>query len=221
MTIHGLASDDVARLDILLADGTTVDVPLTDNAFIVDVPRAGLPARVVAYDSEGRVISSSQTVTDFPLCCVSYGPGEPAPGKPELLWRAEGPNGSYSELSVGPSTLGDECMFLETYVDDTNRGASIQCHWQSLADSPVQVNNGWRGRRRFVNGRVRDDVKSVRVRFADGETVVVKPRRGYVLYALPASRLTGQAASRALGADGLDASGRVVATVSFPRPRGG
>jgi hypothetical protein len=220
-TMTGIASDDVARLEILLADGTRIDVPLADNAFIVDVPRAGLPGRVVAYDSGGRVISSSQTVTEPSLCCVSSGPGEPAPGKPELLWRAEGPNGSHSELSVGPSTLGDECMFIKTYVDDRKRAPSIQCHWQSFARSPVQVNNGWRGRRRFVNGRVRDDVKSVRIRFADGETVVVKPRRGYVLYALPADRFTGMQARRAVGADGLDASGRVVATVSFPRPRGG
>ena len=222
ITINGVASDDVARLEVLLADGTKVDVPLADNAFIVDVPRAGLPGRVVAYDSEDRVISSSMTVTEADTtCCVSHGPGEPARGKVELLWRAEGPASSYAELAVGPSTLGDECTFIKTYVDDRNRAPSIQCHWQSFARSPVQVNNGWRGGRRFVNGRVRDDVKSVRIRFADGKTVVVEPRRGYVLYALPADRLTGQAARRAVGADGLDASGRVVGTATFPRPRGG
>jgi hypothetical protein len=221
-TVYGLASDDVARLEVLLADGTTVDVPLADNAFIVDVPRAALPGRVVAYDSEGRVISSSMTLTDpsSSSCCVSQGPGEPAPGKPDLLWHAEGPSGSYAELSVGPSTLGDECMYLKVYADGRKRAPNIQCRWQSFARSPVQVNNGWRGWRKFVNGRVRDDVKSVRIRFADGKTVVLKPRRGYVLYALPADRFTGKRARRAVGADGLDASGNVVGSAEFRHTRG-
>jgi hypothetical protein len=216
MTIDGVASDDVARLEILLADATRIDVPLADNAFIVDIPSSGLPGRMVAYDSEGRVISSSMTLTDSfrSSCCVSYGPGEPAPGKPRLLWRAEGPAGSYSELSVGPSTLGDECMYLKTYVDDRSRAPSIQCSWQPLATSPVQVNAGWRARWRFVNGRVRSDVATVRIRFADGFTVTLRPSHGYVLYALPADRLRGE--RRAVAAEGLDASGKVVAKRALP-----
>jgi hypothetical protein len=214
-TIDGIAGDDVARLEVLLADGTTLDVPLADNAFIVDVPRSGLPGRVVAYDSEGRVISSRHTLEVGSACCVSYGPGEPAPGKPRLLWRAEGPARSYAELFVGPSTLGDECMYLKVDLPRTYRGPSIQCAWKPLALSPVQVTAGWRGGWRFVNGRVREDVKTVRIRFGDGFTVMLRPRRGYVLYALPTDRLRGE--RRAVAAEGLDASGRVVGRRAFPK----
>jgi hypothetical protein len=218
VTIDGLASDDVARLEILLADGTRVDVPLADNAFIADVSRAGLPGRIVAYDSEDRVISSSETLLDWASmssCCVSPGPGEPALGKVSLLWRADGPAGSNGELAVGPSTLGDECMHLKIDLPGSSAGPSIQCAWKPLGRSPVQVNAGWRGRWRFVNGRVREDVKTVRIRFGDGMTVTLRPRRGYVLYALPADRLRGE--RRAVGAEGLDASGRVVGRRAFPK----
>jgi hypothetical protein len=214
-TISGVASDDVARLEVLLADGTRRTARLVDNAFILDVPSAALPERLVAYDSEGRVISASQTrAPGGSRCCVSYGPGEPAFGKPRLLWRAEGPAGSYSELSVGPSTLGDDCMYLRTFLD-RYRAPTIQCHWKPLSRAPVQVNAGWRGRWRFVNGRVREDIESVRIRFADGWTVTLRPRRGYVLYALPVDRIRGE--RRAVAAEGLDASGNVVAKRALPK----
>ncbi|HET7127588.1 MAG TPA: hypothetical protein VFJ93_00760 [Gaiellaceae bacterium] len=60
----GMASDDVAALKIFLADGTIEDVPLKDNAFAVPVARALFPARVVAYDAEGRIIGNQLAPTN-------------------------------------------------------------------------------------------------------------------------------------------------------------
>jgi hypothetical protein len=54
----GVASDDVAELKIFLANGTIESVPLKDNAFAVPVDRALFPARVVAYDKEGKIIGN-------------------------------------------------------------------------------------------------------------------------------------------------------------------
>jgi hypothetical protein len=219
VTVDGYASDDVERLEAVLADGQQVEIPLTDNFYIVDLPRAKLPALVIGYDSDDRVVSVSEPVRDF---SVDASPGgSPARGKAELLWRVESPDGSSAELSVGPATAGGECRFLKTFVDDRHTGVTTSCSPPGWTGAPVQLRVGW-SPGRFVNGRVRDDVKAVRIRFGDGESVSVEPRRGYVLYAMPAEHLTE--GRLPIAADGLDASGNVVGTASFPPfppPRGG
>jgi len=56
-TVSGLArSDDVSEITAFLATGPSIPVPLANNTFIVKVPRARQPFRLVAYDSEHRVI---------------------------------------------------------------------------------------------------------------------------------------------------------------------
>ena len=54
--LDGLASDDVARMEAFLASGERISVPLQDNVFRLGVARFRFPIRVVAYDSEDRVI---------------------------------------------------------------------------------------------------------------------------------------------------------------------
>ena len=203
--VHGFVSDDVARLEALLADRQVAEVPLADNFYAVDLPRANLPALLVAYDSEDRVIAVSHPLLGNPFS----GHPVPARGKAELLWRETGPNGSYFELSVGASNQGGECQFLKHFIDDRHSGVSESCKGAQWEGPPMQVYSGIR----YVNGRVRDDVKTVRIRFADGEALLLEPRRGYVLYAVPANRMTEARAPTA--AEGLDAAGKVVGRASF------
>lgn len=59
-----MASDDVAAIKIFLANGTIEDVRLKDNAFAVLVSRALFPARVVAYDTQGRIIGNQLPPTN-------------------------------------------------------------------------------------------------------------------------------------------------------------
>ncbi len=56
-TVEGLVSDDVARIEVFLGTGVHWQAPLRDNATIFRVPRAKFPARIVAYDRDGRVIA--------------------------------------------------------------------------------------------------------------------------------------------------------------------
>jgi hypothetical protein len=70
---------------------------------------------------------------------------------------------------------------------------------------------------RFVEGRVRSDIKTVRIRFADGTSSPVTPTRGYVLWAASKRQLAPQRA--AVGAEGLDANGNVVGRMSFRPPK--
>jgi hypothetical protein len=55
--IFGLASDDVARMVLLLPGERHVPVPLNDNAFLLNTKTEDVPSTLVAYDEHGLVIS--------------------------------------------------------------------------------------------------------------------------------------------------------------------
>lgn len=56
-TVTGVASDDVARLSLILHDGTRLEVALADNVFAEQVASVDFPAKLVGYDAFGRVIA--------------------------------------------------------------------------------------------------------------------------------------------------------------------
>jgi hypothetical protein len=197
VTIDGFASDDVARIEALLADGERVEVAITHNVFLVDLARSSLPARLVAYDDAGRVVGVSHSFADFARHAA------PARGRAVSLWRVTGANGAHAELFVGPSTSGGECMFVKHFIDRTHAGVMTICERPRWRDGPLELS----GETPFISGRVRADVKLVRMHFADGSTRTVKPRRGYVLVS---------SASELVAAVGLDAGGTVVGRFSPP-----
>jgi hypothetical protein len=55
--ISGIASDAISRIDLFLNDGERWPVPFKDNAFVVLAPRVDLPAKLVGYDSQGKVVA--------------------------------------------------------------------------------------------------------------------------------------------------------------------
>ena len=204
MTADGIASDDVATLEVLFADGQRSEVPLKDNAFIVDVPRANLPGLLVASDDEGRVIGVSRPLSDF-----SYGAG-PARGRAQLLLRVEGAGGATSELYVGPSTDGGECMYVKDYVDESQGGVGTRCVGRAWSGPLLQIGTAW-SPPRFINGRVHPNVRSVRIRFAGGAATTLTPTRGYILWAVPEGRTP-------LTAEGLAENGAVLASQRLAPP---
>jgi hypothetical protein len=210
VTVSGTASDDVARIEALLANEQRAEIPLKDNAFIVDLPRANLPARLVAYDSSGRVIDVSPPWRDF------GGYAGPARGRATSLLRVSGPGGATAELFVGPSSDGGECMFIKHFVDRGQAGVMVGCAARRWKGQPLQLSSV-SFPPRFIGGRVRPDVRTVRIRFADGSSTALRPTRGYVLWAASAKHLTS--ATAAVGADGLGANETVVGFQSFKPPR--
>jgi hypothetical protein len=210
VTISGIASDHVARIEALLSDAQRADVPLQDNAFIVDLPRANLPALLVAYDEDGKVIDVSRPLSDFGL----RGPG-PARGRAESLIRVTGADGATSELFVGPSTDGGECAFVKEYVDETHAGVGTHCRSPEWGGPLVQVGTSW-SPPRFVSGRVHPDVKRLRIRFMDGSTTTLVPTRGYILWAVPEKHFAPGRVP--LTAEGLGADGSVLARQRLAPP---
>ena len=181
VTISGVASDDVDRIEALLADGQRAEVALRDNTYVVDLPRANLPARLISYDAEGRVIGVSPPWSDFAPTTA------PARGRATTLIRVSGPEGVTGSLAVGSSTDGGECVFVTEHVDKQHAGMGVNCNRPTWADGALEVSLGFPPH--FVEGRVRADVKTVRIRLADGSSTDVTPTRGYVLWATPAANL--------------------------------
>ena len=206
LTVSGVASDDVARLDALLADGQRAEVPLVDNVFLVDLPRANLPARLVAYDRDDRVIAVDRPLSDF------GGPrAQPARGRARSLMQVEGYDGATAELFVGPSSDGGECVFIKEFVDRQHGGVGVDCQEPTWTGSPLQVGTAW-SPPRFVTGRVRSDVKTVRIRLADGSSVTLTPTRGHILWAVP------REGREPLSIVGLDEDGTVLVRQSLQPP---
>lgn len=59
ITIAGLASDDVARMELFLPGNVHRPIPLKDNVFLVTVPLSTAAMNLVAYDKNGLVIGAS------------------------------------------------------------------------------------------------------------------------------------------------------------------
>jgi hypothetical protein len=208
--VGGMASDAVARLRVLLENRQWVDVPLADNTFAVELPLAHLPARLVAYDRDGRVIGVGEPIDSF----GGTGPTQ-APGKATQLLAVHGPNGSHEELLVGPATGGGECMYVKHWFSKRQAGTMEGCFARAWRGSPVQLSTDSYPPI-FISGRVRGDVARVRVVFANGGTMLVTPTRGFVLAVVPAAHRS--AAGRPVTFVAESKRGGALGTETLPPP---
>jgi hypothetical protein len=208
-TVAGVVSDDVARLVAFLADGQRMGAPLADNTYLVDIARSRLPARLVAYDDAGRVIGFTTTIGDVGAGSASVR------GRARLLLHAASPTGSWAKLYVGRSTSGGRCMYVRWYRNKHARGTMEGCGDPAWHGPPLQLSTESYPPE-FVVGRVRSDVATVELRFADGARTTLRPTNGFVLYAVPAEHL--EKGHVLVSAAGRNAAGRTVATQPFPRP---
>jgi hypothetical protein len=210
-TMIGLASDDVARIVAFVGDGQTMPVSLTDNVYVVDIARSRLPAKLVAYDADGRVIGFTPTMGDF----SGGGPG-PARGRARLLLRGVSPAGTTAALFVGRSTAGGRCMFLRWRRSKHVGGTTESCGAARWRGSPLQLTT-MNDPPDFLAGGVRPDVAAVLVRFADGTRATVAPTDGFVLYMVPRRHLAS--GHQVVGVTGRSSTGATVGTQSFVPPQ--
>jgi hypothetical protein len=193
-TFSGVASDEVVRLELYTATGDRIDVPLRDNAYLTEVSLARLPAKLVAYDSEGRVIGIEETP-------AGEGPARPY-GKPIVeLERSVTGVGSMT-LIANRTREGGQCWQARgTGRAAVNTGSCIPRRW---VDAPLRTATT----AVFLYGRVRDDVKRLELRFDDGQSSAIAPgEHGYLLAILP----DGREARELVEIVGHGADGEVVA----------
>lgn len=211
-TISGLASDDVARIVAFLSGGQRQAVPLAANAYVVDIARARLPARLVAYDRAGHVIGLTPPIGDF----GDFGGGSPARGKARSLLRAISSTGATAELFAGPSTSGGKCMYVRWHRSKHVGGVMESCSDLTTQRSPLQLSTDGNPTY-FVMGRVAPDVAVVKLHFADGARATVEPTDGFVLYAVSRSHLA--LGHELVAAAARDASGNAIGRESFRPPK--
>jgi hypothetical protein len=210
-TLEGLASDDVARIVAFLATGQTVKVPLRDNVYLVDLARSKMPVRLVAYDAHNRVIGI-QTPGD-----VGGGPiSAPTQGRAVSVLKLTAPTGATAELLIGPAARNGHCFYVRTYFSKHATGEMVSCSSPAPMAQPLELGtsgNPWQ----FIEGRVRADVATVKVTYADGATMTVKPIEGFVLAVIPRQHLAK--GTQVTGATGYNSEGRKVGSESLRPPK--
>ena len=171
--VSGLASDEVARVEVFLGTGEQRPAPLRDNVVIVRVQAAKFPARIVAYDARGRVIGI-ETIG------AQRGDGARPVGAWRVVLRAQANPGPLALLHVARSSVGGRCLQLEL----VDHSASRRCYPAS-SRRPLELSQQSTRRAAFVYGRAAADVASVELRYRDGDVETVKPVRGLLLHAVP------------------------------------
>ena len=176
--VFGAAADGVERLMAFGSNGQQLSVPLRDNLFAARISVSQFPIRLVGYDSRGRVVAI-RTVTD----------GIPGSGLPASAWRSSGrsirvraPQGATATLHITRGTDKARCWIADFSSGQSRRGCKptyATGPWV-FADLVQQA-----GRDLFVVGNVRPPVKTVRLRFADGRTMRMRPFAGLFLFAIP------------------------------------
>jgi hypothetical protein len=203
--VAGVASDAVAKISALLANGQTLPAALQDSAFTVAVPVAHLPARLVAYDRSGTVIGASEPIGGF------GGGANATAGKAVQILAAKAV-GAHAELFVGPAIGGGECSYIKTHFSVHAGGVAVSCRPAAWQGDTVQLGV----MSEFVAGRVRPDVRTVRLEYAHGAKTVVHPIRGYVLVAIPPQHRARS--DRLVRVVGVNSAGRTIAVQKIPAP---
>jgi hypothetical protein len=198
-TISGVASDDVARLEIFFATGERRPVPLRDNAFLVQAARAKYPVRLVAYDDDGLVVAVDTLPGD-----AAAGAGPRPVGRWRTILTSRDERGEEARLRIARSSRGGLCHEFRLPGGAGGGGCAVKDPRRpklALGFSP-----GW------LTGTVGSDVAAIELRFADGARRRVTPTRGFVLTPIPSER------DRELTlVVGFDSRGRTIAQQRFRR----
>ena len=200
-TFAGLASDDVARLEIFPSTGPPIPVALRDNAYLAEVALSRLPAKLVAYDASGRVIGIEATAAD-------QSPATPV-GDP-IVDLSTTAAGTSVELRAVETKEGGQCWFVRARGEhELNSGSCVGRDW---TEAPLRVGSEFRPAV-YISGRAREDIRTITLRYADGDEQEIEPGAdGYVLSAIPAAHR--EPSHELVELVGHAADGRVVARIS-------
>jgi hypothetical protein len=200
-TVAGLVSDDVASLRVFLATSEVESVALRDNVFLVHVNRAKVPARIVAYDRQGRVIGIEKWGDWY-----AYVAPQPRPGAHwrTILRRSAGRTKAFAMVVAG--TQRTRCLWISS-----GTGSSEGCYSVGRWRGPkLQLGSSSGGGRAAVYGQVAPDVALVRLTVGR-RTLRIVPTEGVVLVLLPHEQKPPR-----FSVVGFDSRGRLVGRESSP-----
>jgi hypothetical protein len=181
--ISGVAADGVEHVTVFLASGERQRAAFKDNLFTTLVPAAEFPARIVAYDRQGRVTGVLTWRWDI-------GGTVPAVARNlQAVMRVTGPNGATAIARVGHRVRGYRCWRV-----DFSSGQSPGGCLPRIGGGPAlwvdAVQPG--GRDLFVIGHVFGAVERVRLEFTNGDAIRTQPVGGLFLMAIPREHLRSE-----------------------------
>jgi hypothetical protein len=197
-TVEGMASDDVTRVEAFLATGERLPLALRDNVVIGRIAAVKLPARIVAYDDQGRIIG----ITKIPGLHRSR--VRPVVSTFRTLIRIRQASGQYAALRIARSTTGGKCFEVRT-GDAVLAAGCYANRWRGPA---LQLGVQGHGRTWLLNGRVRPTIAGLELRYQDGDKAQETPVEGYVLVSIPKRHTYDR--HRLTLIVGRDSAGRVV-----------
>ncbi len=172
-TLSGLASDDVARLELFLPNGDTQPIPLRDNVWLTQVARADYPLRIVAHDTDDLIIG----IEDF-------GVEHPRP-RPVGKWRTitiQSEHGVAS-LRIARSDKGGRCFEIRLPGGAGSSGCPPRARPAQLPRLNIDIVDGPNGA--WLTGDVADNVATLDINQTNGEVKTVASVEGFVLAPVP------------------------------------
>jgi hypothetical protein len=197
-TVEGLASDDVVRVEAFLATGERRPLALRDNVVAGRIAGVKLPARIVAYDTQGRIIGITK------IEGLHRSRARPVVSTFRTLISVRQSDGSNALLRVARSTTGGRCFEIRT----GNVVLAAGCYATRWRGRALQLALQGHGHNWLLFGRVQPTTTKLELRYQDGESTPATPVDGYVLVAIPASHTHD--GHRLTLVVGRDASGRIV-----------
>lgn len=211
-TIAGLTSDAVVSMRLYLGTGQTLPIPVHDNAYIVEAPSDGFPVRLVAYDTQHRVIGvvtvPSQALP--PPLVRAASRSEPAPNAHWHLVL----DASAGEIFSAPSATGGTCFATE-YRDG---GGTLSCGPQLPSDA-LRFGSEGDSHEVTVSIQAGAAVKHVTIHYANGRSQTLTTKHGVSLARLPSGAMIRSHRPLSFFArlgitriTGLNAKGQVIAS---------
>lgn len=209
--LYGIASDDVAKINIYLANGDVLDVALKDNVYLSYVSRAGFPIRMVGYDGEGRIISVETFRDD--------GMTNPAPPAARTSMRERfsvtAEDGTKVVVIAGDAAGGYRCWQIRYGTNGAEGGGCTP--WpltpKLTLGNPLNLigtQSSGPDSAVFLAGQVPEEISRVTASFPDGRTEEARTEDGYSVYAVRQDELRAGGVRVVLR--GYDASGNELAT---------
>ena len=191
-------------------------VPLRDNIYLVDVARAKMPVRLVAYDAHGRVIG-----IQAPEACSAVA-AQARPSRDERSASASSPRqpAPPPNFSSAPPAETDTATTSAPTSTSTPPVKTVSCPNPTWKQQALEL--GTNGNpAQFIEGHVRSNVATVKVKFADGGTMTTTPIDNFVLAVVPRQHLAKS--SQVASATAYDTAGHRIGSESLlhPKPSGG
>ena len=176
--VSGQARDEIASIELRLADGTTVPVRLVGSFFFRALLPGQEPAALVGRDSSGGVVSELPVAFGGPGGVLP--PTIPVGPSHQVFALATAIGQITMELAPGPD--GKRCWILTA---ETTQASACRAVRGVELDFGPYYNPEQTTRVVLLSGLVGDQVRSLRLEFEDGRSVAIPLVQHAFIYELP------------------------------------